>query len=82
MWDESSAMFAYCVDLTSIFEKVSFKYCPREANKVVHELSSSFSNKVSSSWVDEPPGFILFKLINNVTIIAVNKVTQQSPLFP
>jgi hypothetical protein len=67
-WGESSAIFADCVDLASLIESVSFKYCPREANEATNELArSNFSNKLSSSWLDEPSGFILSRIVNDVS---------------
>jgi hypothetical protein len=39
-WGESSAIFADCVDLASLIDKVSFKHCPIEANKIAHEITS------------------------------------------
>ena len=71
-WGESSATFADCVDLATLIGNVSFKFCPREANEVAHELASScFIDKISCNWVDEPPSFILGKLVNDVTIVDV-----------
>jgi hypothetical protein len=47
---------------------VSFKHCPREANEVAHVLAREcFASKLSCNWVDEPPGFLMEKLINDVT---------------
>jgi hypothetical protein len=67
-WGESSAIFADCVDLASLIGNVIFKYCPREANKVAHELARfCFSSRSSCNWVDESPSFLLEKLINDVT---------------
>jgi ribonuclease HI len=67
-WGESSAIFADCVDLASLIGNVIFKYCPREANEVAHELARfCFSSRSSCNWVDEPPSFLLEKLINDVT---------------
>ena len=37
-WGEASATFADCIDLASLIRTVSFRYCPREANEVAHEL--------------------------------------------
>ena len=71
-WGEASATFADCIDLASLIGTVSFRYCPREANEVAHEIvRSCFTEKVSCNWVDEPPSFILGKLINDVTIVDV-----------
>jgi ribonuclease HI len=39
-WTESSAIYADCVDLmTTMIGEVMFKFCPREANKVSHDLA-------------------------------------------
>ena len=68
-WDESSAIFADCIDLVSLIGNVTFKYCPREANEVVHELARvCFTDKNSSNWADTHPSFIVGKLINDVTL--------------
>jgi hypothetical protein len=41
----------------------------RQVNKVDHELAKDcFSRKISCNWTDEPPRFILDKLLNDVTI--------------
>jgi ribonuclease HI len=61
-WGESMAILADCVDLALLLNSVSFQYCPREAN-------DSFACKSSSSWVDEPPDFIICKLPNDVTVL-------------
>jgi ribonuclease HI len=67
-WGESAAIFADFVDLAALLDQVSFKHCPREANEVAHEIASnSFLTRSSYNWVDEPPNFIICKLINNVT---------------
>jgi ribonuclease HI len=67
-WGESAAIFADCVDLAALIGKVVFKHCPREANEVAHEIASnSFSTRNSYNWVDEPPDFIICKLLNDVT---------------
>jgi hypothetical protein len=67
-WGESSATYADCVDLSSLIGNVQFKFYQREANGVDHELARfCFSSKNSCNWVDEPPSFLLDKLINDVT---------------
>jgi ribonuclease HI len=67
-WNESSAIFADCVDRVASIGEVSFKFCPREANQVAHELARhSFSSKSSCTWDDDPPRFLLDKLLNDVT---------------
>lgn len=67
-WNESAAIFADCMDLSTLIDIVIFKHCPREANEVAHELAKScFSAMTSRSWIDEPPSYILDKLPNDVT---------------
>jgi hypothetical protein len=67
-WGESSAIFADCVDLVVLIGNASFKHCPMEANEVAHVLAREcFASKLSCNWVDEPPGFLMEKLINDVT---------------
>jgi ribonuclease HI len=38
-WGESSTIFADCVDLTTLIDKVLFQHRPRELNEVAHELA-------------------------------------------
>jgi ribonuclease HI len=69
-WGEYAAILAGCVDLASLLNSVCFQYCPREANEVAHDLArDSFMCKISSSWVDKPPDFIICKLLNDVTVL-------------
>ena len=68
-WNESSVIFTDCVDLDSSVQTIQFKYCPREANQVAHEIAkSSFSTRSSCNWDDEPPSFLLSVIISDVTI--------------
>jgi hypothetical protein len=69
-WNESSAIFADCVDMIPSIGTVSFKLCPREANQVAHEIARfCFSNNISCNWVDEPPSFLFDSLTNDVTVL-------------
>jgi ribonuclease HI len=69
-WNQSSAIYAECVDLIPSIGSVSFKFCPREANQVAHNIARfCFSNNISCNWVDEPPSFILDSLTNDVTVL-------------
>jgi hypothetical protein len=57
------------MDLVSNIGNVSFSHCPREANKVAHELAAfNFSTKTSYCWDVEAPNFIVSHLINDITI--------------
>jgi ribonuclease HI len=65
-----AAIYDDCSILWSGFGKVSIKHCNREANQVAHELARvSFTSGSSCTWVDEPPRFILSKLVNDVTLL-------------
>jgi ribonuclease HI len=67
-WNESSAIFADCVDKAASIGSVTYKFCPREANQVAHTLARhSFSNKMNCNWDDDPPSFLLDSLLNDVT---------------
>jgi hypothetical protein len=69
-WNECSAIFADCVDKVASIGDVEFKFCPREANQVAHELARhSFISKTSCTWDDDPPSFLLDRLLNDVTKI-------------
>jgi ribonuclease HI len=69
-WSEESAVFADCVDLSSSIGVVSFKHCPREANRVAHELARvAFESSSSGLWEGEPPNFIVSHLVNDVTVL-------------
>jgi ribonuclease HI len=66
----SAAIYDDCSILWSDFGIVSIEHCNREANQVAHELARvSFTSSSSCTWVDEPPRFILSKLVNDVTVL-------------
>jgi ribonuclease HI len=66
-WGDSFAVFAECVDLCSMIDKVSFKHCSRTANEVAHEITRvCCSSESSCNWIAEPPSFLLE---NDVTIL-------------
>jgi ribonuclease HI len=66
----SAAIYDDCSILWSGFGKVAIEFCNREANLVANELARvSFSSGRSCTWVDEPPSFILSKLVSDVTIL-------------
>jgi ribonuclease HI len=69
-WNTSSAIYADCDDYAINIGNVHYRFYHREANEVAHELAREcFLNKVNCNWVDEPPSFILAKLIDDVTVI-------------
>jgi ribonuclease HI len=67
-WMEPAAIFADCVDLASLIDGITFCHCPREVNKVAHEIAREcFRIKISCTWDDDPPSFLLNRLIDDVT---------------
>jgi ribonuclease HI len=69
-WNESAAIYADCIDISTMIGNVKFKSCPREANQVAHQIAKfSFLNNQTCNWVDEPPSFILDRLVNDVTVL-------------
>jgi hypothetical protein len=47
-WNESASIFADIVDITSSTNKLIFKHCSREANKVAYKVAKfSFLNNQS-----------------------------------
>jgi ribonuclease HI len=69
-WNESTAIYADCIDISSATANVSFSFCPREANQAAHEIAKfGYIHNQSCNWVDEPPSFILDRLVNDVTVL-------------
>jgi ribonuclease HI len=69
-WSESSAIFADCVDMAVSIGRVNFSHISRDANQVAHTLARESSlHNISCTWVDEPPSFLLDKLLGDVTLI-------------
>ncbi|XBJ07632.1 hypothetical protein VPH35_013115 [Triticum aestivum] len=68
-WDAVAAIFVECIDAGATIGKVKFKHCNRSANQAKHVLAKfSYCNKFSSSWLDDPPGCLVNKLIDDVSL--------------
>jgi hypothetical protein len=68
-WNESATIYAECTDKVTNISDISFKFCSRETNQVAHELAKySYSNKISCTWDNDPPSFLLDRLLNDVII--------------
>ena len=69
-WDSAAAIFAECVDTSSLIGKVIFKHCYRSCNQAAHVLAKfCFCNKSSFSWLDEPPDRLVSKPVDDVNIV-------------
>lgn len=56
-----------CIQATT-FSRVEFNFCNRDANCVAHCLARE-ADQNQRVWVDEPPGFIISLLVDDVTTI-------------
>lgn len=49
-WDSAAAIFAECLDISSLIGKVIYKHCPRSCNQAAHVLANfGFCSKSSFS---------------------------------
>lgn len=63
------AVYDECNIVWSGFQEISIEHLSREANQVAHELArQAMISKVNCIWDDDPPGFIVHLLSNDVTI--------------
>ena len=69
-WDSAAASYADCLDTANLIGKVKFKHCRREAIGDAHGLAKhSYLHKLSCSWIDDPPDWIIPVLANDVIAI-------------
>ena len=65
-----SAIMAECFLKASWINRISFQHCPRDANRVAHNLAKkAYTSKDSFTWDGDPPGFILADVISDVTVL-------------
>jgi len=70
IWNEATAVYAEIISTAGSIGNVSFSHCRREANEVANDIARvCFSSQNSCTWDDEPPRFLLDKLLNDVTMI-------------
>jgi ribonuclease HI len=68
IWKDATVICANIFIQAANIGKVEFMHCRRDINKVAHELARSyFMSSTGCNWVDEPPSFLLEKLLNDVT---------------
>jgi hypothetical protein len=69
-WNDASAVYAEIVTCAGVIGKVEFNHCGRNLNKVTHSPAREcFISKVSCSWIDEPPSYMLQSLLNDITLV-------------
>jgi ribonuclease HI len=79
-WTESAAVYVDCVGrMHRLMQRLGpsplskkyvdcVDYATTIGNQVAHEIARfCFSNNISCNWIDEPPSFLLDRLINDVT---------------
>jgi ribonuclease HI len=58
-----------CAQLARDFVKATFVYCPKDLNSVADEVAKHANDAGPARWIDDPPHFILAKLVSDLTII-------------
>ena len=70
IWSPYTAILMECFLIARRIGQVKIQHCSREENMVAHELARQcFVSNISCNWVDEPPSFILDKLLKDVTFM-------------
>jgi hypothetical protein len=50
---------------------ISFQHCPREGNKIVHNLARlCFEADSIISWDDDPPSHVALDALNNLALLS------------
>ncbi|KAE8808644.1 hypothetical protein D1007_14715 [Hordeum vulgare] len=63
----AAAVYEECSFLAKNFVLIQFAFCPREANVVAHTLARFVEPTRTIKWMEEPPGFLIDTLANDVT---------------
>ncbi|KAI4989132.1 hypothetical protein ZWY2020_036449 [Hordeum vulgare] len=64
----AAAIYEECAFLANNFSCIMFQFCPREANMAADTLARYAEPTKTIKWVDEPPGFLIDVLANDVTL--------------
>ncbi|KAE8776165.1 hypothetical protein D1007_51201 [Hordeum vulgare] len=62
----AAAVYEECSFLAKNFSLIQFSFCPREANMVAHTLARFAEPTRTIKWMEEPPGFLIDTLANDV----------------
>jgi hypothetical protein len=69
IWSPYTAILADCFQIAQRIGGISFQHCPREANKVAHNLArTSFDTNQVFVWDGDPPTHVLRDVIDDVTM--------------
>jgi hypothetical protein len=67
---DDAAIYEECSFLAHNFASVKFFHSPRESNIVAHILASNAEGPQSTIWHEDPPGFLISQLANDVSLFA------------
>jgi hypothetical protein len=69
IWAPYTAILVDCFQIAQQIGDISYQHCPREANRVAHNLARlSFDNNQVFDWEGDPPLHVLCDVINDVTM--------------
>lgn len=66
----AAAIYEECAFLAKNFSFIQFQFCPREANMVADTLARNVVTTRTIQWFEEPPGFLVDVLANDVTLLS------------
>ncbi|KAE8770646.1 hypothetical protein D1007_57566 [Hordeum vulgare] len=66
----AAAIYEECAFLAKNFSFIQFQFCPREANMVADTLARNVVTTRTIKWFEEPPGFLVDVLANDVTLLS------------
>jgi hypothetical protein len=71
-WSLYSAIIVDCFNKANAISDISFQHCPRNTNKVAHNLArNAYISKEYLVWYGDPPGFIINDVIEDVTVYII-----------
>jgi hypothetical protein len=70
IWIPSTTILIDCFEIAQRIGSVSFKHCPRDSNRVAHNLARfSFDSNRVIVREDDPPDHVLCDVISDVTLL-------------
>jgi ribonuclease HI len=70
IWNDATAISSEIMTCAGATGRVEFNHCGRDLNKVAYSLAREcFTSRINCNWVDEPPSFILDRLVDDVMIL-------------
>jgi hypothetical protein len=70
IWTPYTAIRLECFQIAQRMSGISFNHCPRDSNRVTHNLARySFDTNQVIVWDGDPPDHVLQDVISDVTMI-------------